>query len=60
MNGKYKPGQRGFLTGGNTHLIKEAMVQKYSGGFTQSSLKMEEASKLENPESTLLAKKRKQ
>ena len=33
MEGKYKPGQHVFLTGGNTHLIKEATVQKYSGGF---------------------------
>ncbi len=33
MNGKYQPGQLVFLTGGNTHLIKEATVLKYSGGF---------------------------
>jgi hypothetical protein len=33
MNGKYQPGQKVFLTGGNTHLIKEATVLKYSGGF---------------------------
>ena len=33
MDGKYKPGQHVFLTGGNAHLIKEATVQKYSGGF---------------------------
>ena len=29
MNGKYQPGQRVFLTGGNKNLIKEA----YTGGF---------------------------
>lgn len=33
MNGKYQPGQKVFLTGGNTHLIKEATVLKYTGGF---------------------------
>ena len=33
MNGKYQPGQKVFLTGGNTHLIKEAAVLKYTGGF---------------------------
>jgi hypothetical protein len=39
MEGKYKPGQHVFLTGGNAHLIKEATVQRYAGGFTPSSLK---------------------
>ena len=33
MNGKYQPGQRVFLTGGNKNLIKEATVLKYTGGF---------------------------
>ena len=33
MEGKYKPGQHVFLTGGNAHLIKEAKVQRYAGGF---------------------------
>ena len=33
MNGKYLPGQRVFLTGGNRNLIKEAAVLKYTGGF---------------------------
>lgn len=33
MNGKYHPGQKVFLTGGNKSLIKEATVLKYSGGF---------------------------
>jgi hypothetical protein len=33
MNGKYQPGQKVFLTGGNKNLIKEATVLKYSGGF---------------------------
>ena len=33
MNGKYQPGQKGFLTGGNKNLIKEATVLKYTGGF---------------------------
>ena len=33
MNGKYQPGQKVFLTGGNTHLIKEATVLRYTGGF---------------------------
>ena len=33
MNGKYKPGQKVFLTGGNKNLIKEATVLKYTGGF---------------------------
>ena len=33
MNGKYQPGQKVFLTGGNKNLIKEATVLKYTGGF---------------------------
>jgi len=33
MNGKYQPGQKVFLTGGNKNLIKEATVLKYAGGF---------------------------
>ena len=33
MNGKYQPGQKVFLTGENTHLIKGAAVLKYTGGF---------------------------
>ena len=33
MNGKYQPGQKVFLTGGNNNLIKEATVLKYTGGF---------------------------
>ena len=33
MNGKYLPGQKIFLTGGNKNLIKEAAVLKYTGGF---------------------------
>ncbi len=33
MNGKFQSGQRVFLTGGNTHLIKEATVLKYTRGF---------------------------
>ena len=30
MNGKYQPGQKVFLTGGNKNLIKEATVLKYT------------------------------
>ena len=33
MEGKYKPGQHVFLTGGNVRLIKEATILKYAGGF---------------------------
>jgi len=33
MNGKYQPGQKVFLSGGNKNLIKEATVLKYTGGF---------------------------
>ncbi len=33
MNGKYLPGQKVFLTGGNANLIKNATVLKYTGGF---------------------------
>ena len=33
MNGKYQPGQKVSLTGGNRNLIKEATVLKYTGGF---------------------------
>lgn len=33
MNGKYQPGQKVFLTGGNKNLIKEVAVLKYTGGF---------------------------
>ncbi len=33
MNGKYQPGQKVFLTGGNKNLIKEATVLKYTGGL---------------------------
>ncbi len=33
MNGKYQPGQKVFLTGGNKNLIKEAAALKYTGGF---------------------------
>ena len=33
MNGKYQPGQKVFLTGGNKNLIKKAAVLKYTGGF---------------------------
>ena len=33
MNGKYQPGQKVFLTGGNKNLIREATVLKYTGGF---------------------------
>ncbi len=33
MNSKFQPGQKVFLTGGNMHLIKEATVLKYIGGF---------------------------
>jgi hypothetical protein len=33
MDGKYLPGQKVFLTGGNKNLIKEATVLKYTGGF---------------------------
>ena len=32
-HGKYPPGQKDFLFGGNTHLIKAATVLKYTGGF---------------------------
>ena len=34
MNGKYQPGQKVFLTGGNKNLIKEATVLKYTGFYT--------------------------
>ena len=33
MNGKYQPGQKVYLAGGNKHQIKEATVLKYTGGF---------------------------
>ena len=33
MNGKYQPGQKVFLTGGNKNLIREATVLKYTGGL---------------------------
>ena len=33
MEGKYKPGQKVYLTGGGIHLIKEATVLKYAGGL---------------------------
>ena len=33
MNGKYQPGQKVFLTGSRTDLIREATVLKYTGGF---------------------------
>ena len=33
MNGKYQPGQKVFLTGGNKNLIEEATVLNYAGGF---------------------------
>lgn len=33
MNGKYQPGQKVFLTGGNKNLTKEATVLKYTDDF---------------------------
>ena len=33
MNGKYQPGQKVFLTGSGTDLIREATVLKYTRGF---------------------------
>ena len=33
MKEKYAPGQKVFLGGGGKHLIKEATIIKYSGGF---------------------------
>ena len=33
MDGKYKPGQKVFLSGSALHLVKEATVIKYAGGF---------------------------
>jgi hypothetical protein len=33
MSGKHQSGQKGFLTGENTHLIKETVIRKYTGGF---------------------------
>ncbi len=33
MNGKYQPGQKVFLAGGNKNLVKEATVLKYTEGF---------------------------
>ena len=57
MNGKYQPGQKVFLTGGNTHLIKEAAVLKYTGGSIRSAMKTVVVSKSESPGSTLLVKK---
>jgi hypothetical protein len=35
MNGKYQPGQKVNLTGGNKNPIKEATVLKYTGGFVR-------------------------
>ena len=53
MNGKYQPGQKVFLTGGNKNLIKEATVLKYTGGFY--TIRFENGGG-----STLLGKKQKQ
>ena len=33
MNGKYQPGQKVFLTGGNKHRRDGATLLKYTGGF---------------------------
>ena len=57
MEGKYKPGQHVFLTGGNAHLIKEATVQRYAGGFYTIIFENGGGIKVENPGSTLLARK---
>jgi len=60
MNGKYQPGQKVFLTGGNKNLIKEAAVLKYTGSFFATALKTAVVSKKENPGSTLPEKKQRQ
>ena len=33
MDGKYKPGQKVILSASSAHLVKEATVIKYAGGF---------------------------
>ena len=57
MNGKYQPGQKVFLTGGNKNLIKEATVLKYAGGFYTIRFDRVVVSKSESPGSSLLGKK---
>lgn len=39
MDGKYKPGQRVYLSGSAIHLVREATIVKYAGGFLRPLLR---------------------